>query len=469
MGGELNENGFVDELARIVGKDNALCSPRDLMVYEYDATPESSEPLAVAFPRTTSQVSEIVQAARRAGISIVPRGAGTNLSGGTIPLEHGLVLTFTRMDRVLEVDLVNQRAVVEPGIVNLDLQKLLAPDGYVFAPDPSSQKISTLGGNVGENAGGPRCLKYGVTTNHVYGLQVVLAGGEVIETGGAVEDSPGYDLTGLLVGSEGTFGVVTAMTLRLMRAAEATRTMLAVFAAVEDAGQAVSDIIAAGIVPATLEIMDGTTVRAVEASGARCGYPPEAEAVLIIELDGLQDGLERQAKRIVEVCRKNGVRDVKVARDEAEREQMWSGRRASYSALVGISPGSLVHDLTVPRTCLAEALRAISEIGERFHLLIGGAAHAGDGNLHPVVMVNPADQQEVQRGHEANRAIIELCVRLGGTITGEHGIGMEKRGFMPLLYGETELGLMRQVKRALDPEGRLNPGKLLPEVVSSVL
>ena len=459
---ELNSNGFLQELAGIVGEENLFHSKRDKLAYEYDATPEASEPLAIVFPRTTSQVAEIVRASGRSGVPLVARGAGTNLSGGTVPLEQGLVVTFTRMDSVLEMDLASERAVVQPGVVNLDLQQMLAADGYVFAPDPSSQKISTLGGNVGENAGGPRCLKYGVTTNHVCGLQVILADGEVIETGGAAEDTPGYDLTGLLVGSEGTFGVVTAMTLRLMRTTEETQTMLAIFNALEDAGQAVSDIIAAGLVPATLEIMDGTTVRAVEASGARAGYPPEAEAVLIIELDGLRDGQNRQAERIVELCRRNRVRDVQVARNKAEREQMWSGRRAAYSALVGISPGSLVHDLTVPRTRLAEALRGVAEIGDRLGLRVGGAAHAGDGNLHPVVMVNTNDPEEVERGHQANRAIIELCVRLGGTITGEHGIGMEKIAFMPLLYGDAELDLMRLIKRAFDPEGRLNPGKLLP-------
>lgn len=453
---------LLKELADIVGWENLFSSRRDRLVYEYDAATKSFEPEAMVFPADASQVSAVMRLAKRVEIPVVPRGAGTNLSGGTVPLKGGLVLVCTRMNRVLEIEVEDQRAVVEPGLVNLDLQNALSPLGYLYAPDPASHKVSTLGGNLGENAGGPHCLKYGITTNHVCGLEVVLSSAEVVTTGGAAEDTPGYDLTGLLVGSEGALGVFTSATLRLMRVPEAVKTMLAIFDTLEDSGNAVSDIIAEGIIPATLEIMDRAIVEAVESSANKAGYPLDAEAVLLIELDGLKEGQDRQVQRIVELCRKNRAREIQVAETEAERDRLWTGRRAAYSAMVRLGSACTVHDTTVPRTRLAETLRRVWDIAAKHGIRIGGAAHAGDGNLHPLVVYDPRDPDEVERAHRADREIVELCVAMGGTLTGEHGVGLEKRDYMPLLFGEAELELMHRIKRVFDPDGLLNPGKVLP-------
>lgn len=458
----MNHEGILDELARIVGGENLLTARRDLLVYEYDAANETRLPDAVVFATTTLQAAEVMGLAHREGIPLVVRGAGTNLSGGTVTLEGGIVLVLTRMDRVLSVDTPNERAEVGPGMVNLDLQNFLAPMGYLYAPDPSSQKVSSLGGNVGENAGGPHCLKYGITSNHVVGLEVVLADGRVIRTGGETEDCPGYDLTGLFVGSEGTMGAVTSIAIRLMRLPESLETMLAIFETLEDSGAAVAEIIAQGIIPATLEIMDQAIVQAVEDSQYRAGYPTDAGGVLLIEIDGIVDGLPRQSERISEICRRHGAREVRLARSDEERSLLWAGRRSAYAAMVRLASGCSVHDMTVPRTRLAEALKGAWEIAQRHGVKIGGAAHAGDGNLHPLVLYDPKDPEESSRAHQADREIVELCVRLGGTLTGEHGIGLEKRDYMPLLYGSDDLELMRLLKHTLDPSGMLNPGKVLP-------
>ena len=452
---------LINELVAIVGREDVLTSRRDLLVYEYDSTPEAFPPEVVVFPSSTDEAAAVIKLAHREGIPLVPRGAGTNLSGGTLALKGGIVMVCTRMKRVLEVDTADERVVVQPGVVNLELQNLLAPLGYLYAPDPASQKVSTLGGNIGENSGGPHCLKYGVTTNHVYGLEVVLPSGEVIHTGGAVEDTPGYDLTGIMVGSEGTLGVVTSMTLRLMRLPEAIKTMVAVFETLEDSGSAVSDIIAQGIIPATLEIMDKTVTGAVEAS-THAGYPLDAEGVLIIELDGLKDGQDRQAERIVELCRKNNVREIRVAKDEAERNLLWAGRRGAFGAIARLSQSYSVQDGTVPRTKLAETLHKVSEIATRYNVRVGSVAHAGDGNLHPLILLDPRDREEVERVHKAGKEMLKLCVTMGGTLTGEHGVGIEKQDSMRLLFGDAELETMARIKKAFDPQNLLNPNKILP-------
>nr|MDA8217711.1 FAD-binding protein [Dehalococcoidales bacterium] len=373
----------------------------------------------------------------------------------------GIVLEFSRMTRILEIDTANQRAVVEPGVVNLELQNALAPLGFQYAPDPASQKISTMGGNVGEDSGGPHCLKFGVTSNHILGLEVVLPSGEVVHVGGAVEDSPGYDLTGLMVGSEGTLGVVTKITVRIMRLPEAVKTLLAVYERLEDVGQTVSDIIAAGIIPATLEIMDRPVIKAVEDS-VHAGYPLDAEAVLLIEVDGLADGLERQAEEIVAICRRNNVRDVRVAKTAAERDGLWSGRRGAFGAVARVRPSYLVQDGTVPRTELAAILREVMEIAAKYRVTVGNVAHAGDGNLHPLFMYDPKDRDEARRVHEAGTEILAACVRVGGTLSGEHGIGLEKQKSMPLRFSKVELDTMATVKRVFDPQDRFNPDKVLP-------
>ncbi len=457
----MDKSKLICELAGIVGRDSVLSCRRDLLVYEYDATPDVSMPEYVVFPRDASEAAAIMSVARREGLAVVPRGAGTNLSGGTVPLKGGIVLALTRMTEVRSLDVESQRAEVEAGLVNLEFQGFIAPHGHLFAPDPSSQKVSTLGGNVGENAGGPHCFKYGITTNHVYGLEAVLSDGQVVHTGGAAEDSPGYDLTGLIVGSEGTLAAVTSMVVRLMRVPEAIKTMLAIFDTLEDCGNAVSDTIAAGIIPATLEIMDRPLIAEVESS-THTGYPLDAEAVLLIELDGMKEELEGQSQRMVEICRRNHVRTVHVAQDDAERDELWRGRRVAYSAMVKLAMGSTVHDTTVPRTKLAETLRQVRDIADHYRIRVGTAAHAGDGNLHPLVVYDPRDLEEVERVHSADKEIVRLCVAMGGTLSGEHGVGIEKRDYMPLLFTEDELAHMREIKRIFDPEGLLNPGKLLP-------
>jgi glycolate oxidase len=452
---------LVKELARIVGQDDVFATRRDILSYEYDSTPEVFEPQVVVFPSSAAEASAVMKLAKREGMPVVPRGAGTNLSGGSLPVKGGIVMGLTRMKKVKEIDTANQRAFVEPGVINLELQGILGPMGFLYAPDPASQKVTTMGGNIAENSGGPHCLKYGVTTNHVYGLELVLADGEVVNTGGDMEDNPGYDITGLLVGSEGTMGVVTGMNLRIMRVPEKIKTMVAVFETIEDSGNAVYSIITDGIIPATLEIMDKTVIGAVEA-GLKCGYPLDAEAVLIIELDGVTDGQERQATRIAELCKLNNARDVRVAKDEAERAVLWSGRRGAFGAIARLAPTYLVQDGTVPRTKLAETLKKVVEIGKKHNVRVANVAHAGDGNLHPLALFDPKDKEETHRVHEASKEILKLCVDMGGTLTGEHGIGIEKQYAMPLLFSEAELDTMRGIKKAFDPGNLMNPNKVLP-------
>lgn len=453
---------MLSELRNIVGKEWVLSSPAQLLLYEYDASFDQAVPEAVVLPDTAEQVAAIVRLCNRERVPFTPRGAGTNLSGGSVPAKGGVVISLSRMNRLLEIDIENQRAIVEPGFLNLELSNALAPYGYYYAPDPASQKTSTLGGNVGENAGGPHCLKYGVTTNHVLGLEVVLPDGSVIQTGGKALDKPGYDLTGLLVGSEGTFGIVTKIIVRIMRLPEAVKTLLAIFETIEDAANTVSEIIARGMLPATLEMMDKTVMEAVEAA-YHAGYPLDAEAVLIIELDGLRDGQERLAAEITEICRKNKARAVKAARDAAERDLLWAGRRGAFGAMTRLRPNYVVNDGTVPRTQLPAVLRKVGELSKKYDIPIGNVFHAGDGNLHPLVLFNALDKEETQRARAVAREILEVCVAHGGTISGEHGIGLEKKEAMPLVFSPEDMNVMRQVKLAFDPHNLCNPGKILPD------
>lgn len=457
----MDKDRVLKELKKILGNQGVLWKPVDLAVYEYDAGLGRGKPSFVVFPRTTEEVSRVAKFLYPEGISFVARGSGTNLSGGTIPLNGGVVMELSRMNKILEIDLENERAVVEPAVYNLTLQNALAPLGYYYAPDPASQKVSTLGGNMGENAGGPHCLKYGVTSNHVLGVEAVLPNGEIVWLGGKAVDSPGPDLLGLLVGSEGTLAIATKILVRIMRAPERVLTLLAIFKSVEDAGQTVSDIIAEGIIPATLEIMDNLVIRAVEES-VHAGYPIDAEAVLIIELDGLTDGMDEQAQKILEVCRKNGVVSTRQAKDAAERGELWAGRRGAFGAVARLRPSYLVCDGTVPRTQLPAALSAVKKIGEKYHLSIGNVFHAGDGNLHPLILFDDRDAQELARVHKAGSEILKTCAELGGTISGEHGIGTEKLVEMSLIFRDADIDTMRRIKAALDPKGLCNPGKLLP-------
>jgi glycolate oxidase len=453
---------LITRLKEIIDPDYVLSSEMDLTLYGYDASLEKGRPDAVVIPDSTEEVSKVVSLAHREGIPIVARGSGTNLSGGTIPTKGGIVIHFSKMNRILEVDIPNRCVTVEPGVITLDLQNQVLKQGFIYAPDPASQKVSTLGGNVGENSGGPHCLKYGVTTNHVLGLEAVLDDGTVIRTGGKARDCPGYDLTGLLIGSEGTLCIVTKMILRLLRAPEAVKTMLAIYDTIEDASNTVSAIIAEGIVPATLEMMDNVVMIAVEES-VRAGYPLDAAAVLIIELDGMSDGMERQTRKIFEICKRHNVRDIQEAKDDAERARLWAGRKGAFGAVTRLKPSYMVCDGTVPRTKLPEVLRKVLETGKKNDVLIGNVFHAGDGNLHPLILFDERNKDELERVHKVTSEILKICADAGGTISGEHGIGIEKLKEMKFVFTESDLEAMRRVKRAFDPENILNPGKVVPE------
>ena len=454
---------MIEELTKIVGKENILSSETDLLLYGYDASLFKGKPDCIVLPGSTEDVSKIVKFAHGSGIPIIGRGSGTNLSGGTVPTRGGIVLHFSRMNKILEIDIENERVVVEPGIFTLVLKNQLARYGFVYQPDPASEKVSTLGGNFGENSGGPHCLKYGVTTNHILGAEVVLSDGEVIQVGGKTLDNPGFDLTGILVGSEGTLGIATKLVLRIMPKPEAVKTMLAIYNTLEDAGRTVSAIIADGIVPATLEMLDRLTIKAVEES-IHAGFPLDAEAVLLIELDGVKDGMERLAERIMEICKKNNVREVKAAKTEAERTQLWAGRKGAFGAIARLRPNYLVCDGTVPRTKLPEVLTKVMEVGKKYNLVIANVFHAGDGNLHPLILFDERNEEELRKVHLAGSEILKICADAGGTISGEHGIGTEKMKEMFFVFSPQDIAAMKKVKTAFDPNNIYNPGKVLPEV-----
>ena len=458
----MNKEELIQKLKEIVDPDYVLSSEMDLTLYGYDASLVKGKPDLVVLPGSTEEVSKVVALAYQEKIPIIGRGAGTNLSGGTIPTRGGIVIHFSRFNRILEIDIPNRTVTVEPGVITLDLQELLLKKGYVYAPDPASQKTSTLGGNFGENAGGPHCLKYGVTTNHVLGAEVVLYDGTVIWTGSKCRENPGYDLTGLLVGSEGTLGIVTKIVLRLIRAPEAVKTMLAIYNTIEDAGNTVSAIIAEGIIPATLEMMDSLVISAVEDS-VHAGYPRDAAAVLIIELDGMKDGMELQSEKIIEVCKRHNVREVRLAKDNTERAELWAGRKGAFGAVSRLRPSYMVCDGTVPRTKLPEVLSKVIATGKKYDLAIGNVFHAGDGNLHPLILFDERNAGELERVHKAASEILKVCADVGGTISGEHGIGVEKLKEMAFIFSESDMEIMRQVKEALDPAGVWNPGKVVPE------
>ncbi len=465
---EADRRGLRRAFEAIVGRGGVLTDPSELLVYESDGlTMLRALADVVVFPRSTEEVAACVRLANAEGLPFVARGAGTGLAGGCLPAEGGVVLALTRMNRILEIDYDNQLAVVEPGVVNLHLSQAVAGRGFYYAPDPSSQLACTLGGNVANNSGGPHTLKYGVTTNHVLGLEVVLPDGEVVWLGGKVRDSQGYDLVGVFVGSEGTFGIATKIVVRLLRRPQAVRTFLAVFDVLDQASRTVAAITARGLTPAALEMIDRITIQAVEdAYGA--GYPRDAAAALLIELDGLAAGLEEEAERVLAACRENGAREVRVARDEAERQLLWKGRKAAFGAYGRVSPAYFVMDGVIPRTRLPEVLRRIEEIVAAHGLRVGNVFHAGDGNLHPNILYDPRKPGEVERVLAAGAEIMRLCVEVGGSISGEHGIGLEKQNFMPWIFSEADLQAMARVKAAFNPTGRCNPGKVFPTARSCV-
>jgi glycolate oxidase len=452
---------LVSDLQQIVGKANVLGSPVDLQLYGYDAYLEERRPDAVVFVNSTEEVAGVVRACNKHGVPFVPRGGGTNLTGGTIAIQGGVVIEMIRMNRILEVDRANLRARVQPGLFNLEFGNSLAPLGYQYLPDPASQKAATLGGNVAENSGGPHCFKYGVTTNHVLGLTIVLSDGSVVRTGGKAPDVPGYDLTGAFVGSEGTFGICTEIVAKIVHLPEGVKTLLAIYDSIEEGSETVSAIVAAGMVPATLEMMDQLVIKAVEES-IHCGFPLDCATVLIIEVDGLKDDLELQAKAIADLCRAHGAREVRVAKDDAERAALWAGRRGAFGAVARLTPSYLVCDGTVPRTALPKVLRKVAEVGKKYNLQIPNVFHAGDGNLHPLILFDWRDAEQKARVLRAGMEILQLCVELGGTISGEHGVGLEKIDAMRLVHGEAEIRAQLRLKKAFDPPNLANPGKMFP-------
>ena len=457
----------VDALARtltaIVGEKRVLTRPSELVVYSADGLPTyRKRPRLAVFPETRDQLIALVRALAAAGVPFVPRGAGTGLSAGALAEGEAVLIGLNRLSRILEIDPVNHRAVVEPGAVNATLTRAASEYGLHYAPDPSSQTACTIGGNVAENSGGPHCLKYGVTLNHVIELEVILPDGEIVRLGSADGEQEGYDLLGAFIGSEGCFGIALQVTVRLTPDPEAVRTLLADFVTIDAGARAVSAIIATGIIPAALEMMDGPTVRAVESSIYAAGYPVDAGAVLLVELDGLAAGIDADAARVERLCREAGARGVRVARDAAERARLWQGRKKAFGAMGRIAPDLVVQDAVIPRTRLPEVLARIGAIGERHGVMICNVFHAGDGNLHPNIGYDSRDADQTRRVHLAMREIMRACIEAGGTITGEHGVGLDKLEYMPLIFSADSLDAQCRLRDVFDPERRANPGKVVP-------
>ena len=453
-------DNLIDNLTAIVGREHVLSKPDELLVYECDGlTQHKHRPRAVVFPSSTEETAAIMRELARAKVPFTPRGAGTGLSGGALALNAGVVIEMARMRKILRIDVENRLAVVQPGVVNLHVSLAVAPFGLYYVPDPSSQPSCTIGGNIAESAGGIHCLKYGTTTDHVLACRVVLGDGEIVDLS---VDAPGYDLLGTFIGSEGTFGIATEATLKLSQIPPAVRTLLAEFGEVDDASHAVSAIIAAGVMPAALEMMDREIIRAVEASVFAAGLPPDAGAALLIELDGIEAGLDDEAQKVTSICMEYGARNCRYARDEAERKKLWAARKGAFGAIGRISPDSMIQDAVVPRSRLPEVLGAAYDIAARYQLRIANVFHAGDGNLHPLICFDSRFAEEVRRVREAGKELMEVCVNAGGTITGEHGVGLDKRELLPLVFSEADMNAMLSVRAAFDPLGLCNPGKIIP-------
>ena len=454
-------SSFITDLTHIAGPSGVLSDPGELLTYESDGLARlKATPGCVVLPGTAEEVQEIVRLCHNHKIPFVARGHGTGLSGGALPRPDGVLIGLSRLNRVLEVDIPNQRITVEPGVINLDVTRRVAPSGYYYAPDPSSQQICSIGGNVAENSGGAHCLKYGFTVHHVLGLEAVLPNGDLVHLGGSALDTPGLDLVGAIVGSEGTLAIVTKITLRIVRVPEAVKTILAAFSSTEAAGAAVSEIISAGIIPAAVEMMDKLTIEAAEAAV----HPnfPKAEAVLIVELDGAQSEVDGLFQLVEAICRRTGGTEIQIARNNDERARIWKGRKAAFAAMGRVSPNYYVQDGVIPRTKLPEVLARIRALEERSGLRIGNVFHAGDGNLHPLICY---DEQIPGQGELAERVASEIlmyCIEAGGSITGEHGVGADKAASMAKMFSETDLETMKQVRRAFDPHNLCNPGKVFP-------
>jgi glycolate oxidase len=450
------------ELRTALGAEAVLTDRQQLRTYECDGLAQYRTcPALVVLVTSAEEVAQVVRRCVAHQVPYVARGSGTGLSGGALPRADGVLIVTSRMRRICEVDLANERAVVEPGVINLSVTRAAAPHGYYYAPDPSSQQICSIGGNVAENSGGAHCLKYGFTTNHVTGLQLVLPDGELIRFGGKAVEHPGYDVVGVFTGSEGTLGIATEVTVRLLRAPESVRTMLAAFASTDDAGAAVSDIIAAGVVPAAIEMMDALAIEAAEAA-VNCRYPAGAGAVLIVELDGPGAEVDHQFAACEEFARSRGAFEIRIAADDAERALFWKGRKSAFAAVGRISPDYIVQDGVVPRTALPEVLRRIGALAESSGLRVANVFHAGDGNLHPLVLFDDAVPGQAERAEEASGAILDLCIEFGGSITGEHGVGADKAKHMPAMFDQADLDTMQRLRCAFDPAGLCNPGKVFP-------
>jgi glycolate dehydrogenase FAD-linked subunit len=452
---------LVAELKAALGSEHVVTEPEQLRVYECDGlTGHRAVPELVVLPGSTEDVQTVLRACTRERVPFVARGAGTGLSGGATPMAGGLVVSLARMTRILEIDLESQRIVVEPGVANLDVTRAVAGDGFFYAPDPSSQQVCTIGGNVAENSGGAHCLKYGFTAHHVTGLTFVLPDGEVVELGGEALDPEGPDLLGAIVGSEGTLGVVTSITLRLVRTPQTILTLLAGFHTMDAAGAAVSGIVAAGIMPSAIEMMDRLTLEAAERAVSP-GYPAGAGAVLLVELDGVVEQVEDDAAEVQRVCAECGAFEIRAATSDADRARLWKGRKSAFAAMGRVATDYYVQDGVVPRTRLPEVLRRIEELSEEHGLLVGNVFHAGDGNLHPLVLYD-SNAGETERARELAEAILDACLDAGGSLTGEHGVGMDKACSMPRMFSERDLRVFERLRRAFDPLGICNPGKVIP-------
>jgi len=453
---------LIQQMLAALGPDGVIAEREQLRTYECDGlTSYRVIPSLVVLPESVEEVQAAVRICHRAGVPFVARGSGTGLSGGALPVEEGVLIVLSRMRRILEVDLPNQRVVVEPGVINLWVTEEVAPAGYYYAPDPSSQLVCSIGGNVAENSGGAHCLKYGFTTNHVTGLEVVLPDGELVQLGGKSLDTPGYDLVGAFVGSEGTLGIATKITLRIIRKPETVRTLLAAFGSMEEAGGAVSGIIAAGIVPAAVEMMDALSRQAAEAA-VHAGYPPEAGGLLIVELDGPATEVEHQFVAVERICREHGCSELRVARDDAERMLMWKGRKAAFAAMGRISPDYYVQDGVIPRTALPAVLREMARLSQEHGLRVANVFHAGDGNLHPLVLYDAEQEGQAERAEQLAGEILRACLAHGGSITGEHGVGYDKKRYMADMFTATDLAVMQLLRCAFDPAHLCNPGKVFP-------
>jgi glycolate oxidase len=454
---------IIQHMESVVGKEGVIVTPEELSVYECDGLASYRQPPSlVVLPKTTAEVAGVVQICDRHEIPFVARGSGTGLSGGALPTEGCVLIVTSRMNQILDIDMDNHCVVVQPGVINAWVTQAVTQKGFYYAPDPSSQIICSIGGNIAENSGGVHCLKYGVTTNHVLGMKVVLPNGDVVDLGGKVVDTPGYDLTGVFVGSEGTLGIATEITLRILKSAEAIAVLLADFTSIDAAGQTVADIIGAGIIPAGMEIMDNFSINAVEDVVASHCYPRDAASILLIELDGLEVEVKTSSERVQSICRQNGARSITIATEPSERLKLWQGRKAAFAAAGKLSPNYFVQDGVIPRTKLAYVLGEINTLSEKYGYQIANVFHAGDGNLHPLILYDESVPGSLTKVEELGGEILKLCVRVGGSISGEHGIGADKRCFMPDMFTAADLETMQWVRQVFNPKELANPGKVFP-------